>query len=212
MPYGGTAYGRRVCEAARRVSVTGVTDHVYAIHRSAVAARDSDTLIVSGLTSFRLTSGLHFRPAMAIETHTLTPRRSKRYQPQVVDQAELRRSSESGISWLGEPLLTRKTKAVDVRDVESFDEDEGCETVFYNGFSKLGGTGNARSYDYLFYLGDMVLVKTHGKLPSIGVIVAMWEVRPVDDIPYEQVKVHWFLRPSELPNVRARREHEAVRL
>ena len=143
---------------------------------------------------------------MAIETPSHTPRRSKRYQPQVVDYVELRGSS-AGTSWLGDPLVSRKTKITDVRDEESFDDEEESETVFYNGFTK--DLGSTKSRD--FYLGDTVLVKTHGKLPSVGVIVAMWEVRLAEEVSYEQIKVQWFLRPTELPNVRARREHETVR-
>lgn len=144
---------------------------------------------------------------MTNDTPTHTPRRSKRYQPQVLYNADLRSVNETRFSWLEASLVTRKTRITDVRDEEVFDEDNESETVFYNGLSKAGGSGQ----DLDFFLGDTVLVKTHGKLPSIGVIVAMWEVRPADEEAYKQIKLQWFLRPTELPNVRAQRKHEPVR-
>jgi origin recognition complex subunit 1 len=71
-----------------------------------------------------------------------------------------------------------------------------------------------------FKVGDTVLVKTERicAVPSIGVIVAMWGTRCTGDDEDEKrgqkmkVKVHWFLRPNELPACRARRDHIEVSL
>ena len=118
------------------------------------------------------------------------------------------------------------------------------ETTFYNGFSRKGGSsaslrkralldsedeedeeegeerGSNNSNELKFYIGDTVLVKTQARLPSIGVIIAVWEVhRKVSDEgedvggeekTYKKVRVQWFLRPSELPSVRASRDHFQV--
>lgn len=67
-------------------------------------------------------------------------------------------------------------------------------------------------------VGDTVLVSTAEKLPSVAVITSMWEVihqvDHSDDGDREErkmrVKVHWFLRPTEMARVRAKRDHIEV--
>lgn len=74
-----------------------------------------------------------------------------------------------------------------------------------------------------FSVGDTVLIKTDTlyrmhRPPSIGVILAMWETKAKDqeEDEYEsdsakmRVRVHWFLRPTELASIRARRDHMKV--
>ena len=143
-----------------------------------------------------------------------TPRRSKRYQPLVT--SEILDGNEENCSWLGSPLLVRETRPDDLHEEDTFDEDIETETVFYDGFAKTRFERRKTVVDHEFHVGDTVLVKTQAKLPSVGVIVAMWEVRAKGDSDgqrvYHKVKVHWFLRPSELPSVRARRDHLPVRL
>ncbi|EIW84536.1 P-loop containing nucleoside triphosphate hydrolase protein [Coniophora puteana RWD-64-598 SS2] len=61
-----------------------------------------------------------------------------------------------------------------------------------------------------FRVGDTVLVETAHKLPSIAVITSIWALinpsRPKEkDVV---IKLHWFLRPMQLPTVRAKRIHE----
>jgi len=53
--------------------------------------------------------------------------------------------------------------------------------------------------------------------PSIGVIVALWETKAEDadedefvDSTKMRIRIHWFLRPSELASIRAKRDHEEV--
>ncbi|THH07206.1 hypothetical protein EW145_g3541 [Phellinidium pouzarii] len=145
---------------------------------------------------------------MAIDVQT--PRRSKRFQPLVasgnndVDDNDF----ENKISWLGVPLIERDTRTADLHEEDTIDEDEESETIFYRGFAVLNDRKKIND-ESKFYVGDTVLVKTQAKLPSVGVIVAMWEVRSKDDTKdvYKKVKIHWFLRPTELPSVRAKREH-----
>jgi hypothetical protein len=106
------------------------------------------------------------------------------------------------------------------------------ETVFYAGFRKVpkvnrrqlrGKTkrkskasveeGDDIDLDKVFKVGDTVLIRTTQPSPSAGVIIAMWETRSTtgDDTRERErrmkVKVHWFLRPTELARVRAKRKH-----
>ena len=66
-------------------------------------------------------------------------------------------------------------------------------------------------------IGDVVLVNTRkNSYPSIGVIVAMWQARAVDGSTIHgkdgtpKIRVHWFVQPSEMAQVRAHRDHAAV--
>lgn len=148
-----------------------------------------------------------------------TPRRSKRFQPLLLlADAE---SREYTVSLLGSPISIRKTRAVDVPDEDDLDEDEEFETVFYNGFSRAVPIRSPRKrrekleegLGESFSVGDTVLVKTQAKTPSVGVIVAIWEIRTKgnsENSTSVKVKVQWFLRPSELPNIRAKRDHLQV--
>lgn len=150
---------------------------------------------------------------MAIEAGT--PRRSKRFQPTF--DAGLSSASSSATSWLGDPILIRQTRPDDVHEEDEFDAEEGGQTAFYKGFSRSELVDKKRKKvfeEFEYEVGDTVLVKTQTKQPSIGVIVAVWEVTTSQDDDSEEafkkVKVHWFLRPEELASVRARRAHEKV--
>jgi origin recognition complex subunit 1 len=67
-----------------------------------------------------------------------------------------------------------------------------------------------------YKIGDTVLVTSVNRLPSVGVIVGMWENRWENEDGEEtqkmRVKIHWFLRPTELAGIRAKREHAIVRI
>ncbi|KAF8323765.1 P-loop containing nucleoside triphosphate hydrolase protein [Clavulina sp. PMI_390] len=60
-----------------------------------------------------------------------------------------------------------------------------------------------------FRIGDTILVNTRkGSYPSVGVILSLWQPKPSegsDSVP--RIRVQWFVQPSELPKVRADREH-----
>jgi origin recognition complex subunit 1 len=72
-----------------------------------------------------------------------------------------------------------------------------------------------------YKVGDTVMVETDTlyimkRPPSIGVIVAMWETRKEEDsdtltdASRMRIRIHWFLRPTELASIRAKREHQDV--
>ena len=82
------------------------------------------------------------------------------------------------------------------------------------GQSKTKGKGKEEEERYK--IGDTVLVTSVNRLPSVGVIVGMWENRweneEGEDTRKMRVKIHWFLRPTELAGIRAKREHAVVRI
>lgn len=172
-------------------------------------------VVTARLASPKLSTRFHHRfiSKMAIEAGT--PRRSKRFQPTF--DAGLSSASSSATSWLGDPILIRQTRPDDVHEEDEFDAEEGGQTAFYKGFSRSELVDKKRKKvfeEFEYEVGDTVLVKTQTKQPSIGVIVAVWEVTTSQDDDSEEafkkVKVHWFLRPEELASVRARRAHEKV--
>jgi origin recognition complex subunit 1 len=77
------------------------------------------------------------------------------------------------------------------------------------------GKGNGKGEEGVYKIGDTVLVTSANRLPSVGVIVGMWENCWEDEVGEEtrkmRVKIHWFLRPTELAGIRAKREHAMVR-
>lgn len=83
--------------------------------------------------------------------------------------------------------------------------------------SKPKAKAKAKEPEERYRVGDTVLVHSVNRLPSVGVITSMWEnhwTREDDGVELDSkvVKIHWFLRPSELAGVRAKREHQPVRL
>ncbi|KAJ7770849.1 P-loop containing nucleoside triphosphate hydrolase protein [Mycena maculata] len=93
-------------------------------------------------------------------------------------------------------------------------------TVFYNAFQRTERGGSSVT----FSVGDTVAVETEAiykrdKKPSIAVIVAMWELVATDsedqedveeegkDAGHMMVRIHWFLRPTELATIRVKRDH-----
>jgi origin recognition complex subunit 1 len=78
--------------------------------------------------------------------------------------------------------------------------------------SEAGGPQEA------FKIGDVVLVASNTKKPSIAVVTDLWEVvYPADDVEGEddkadrmKVKIHWFLRPEQLARIRQKRDHYEV--
>lgn len=162
---------------------------------------------------------------LTMNSAATTPRRSKRFQPFVASNTDI--SSEASFSWVGEPLHQRPTLAEDLQDEDNFEEDAVAHTSFYRTIERAtksapqtSGKGKAKASaddTEQFSLGDTVLIRTQTKQPSVAVIVSMWEVEyDCDDdsgmevtVPFK-VKLHWFLRPTELPNVRARKTHLKV--
>ncbi|KAJ3794984.1 P-loop containing nucleoside triphosphate hydrolase protein [Lentinula aff. detonsa] len=99
------------------------------------------------------------------------------------------------------------------------EEKEQLETRFYDEL-RVANTLKAKKYgkttgkrkpgeEFTTYaIGDTVLVSSNNRLPSIAVIVDMWETDlGRENIQSMRVRVHWFDRPSELPSIRAKRYH-----
>ncbi|KIK57659.1 hypothetical protein GYMLUDRAFT_86567 [Collybiopsis luxurians FD-317 M1] len=152
-----------------------------------------------------------------------TPRRSTRLAYQPIVSSPTKDVDVSNYSWTRmRPLFSRSMDSNldllpgDREELEKLDEDEikGLETRFYDAFKvrspKKSGKGRRSSgASYTTYsIGDTVLVKSENRLPSIAVIVEMWET-DLDCAETEKmrVRVHWFDRPSELPSIRAKRYH-----
>ncbi|KAH7926066.1 P-loop containing nucleoside triphosphate hydrolase protein [Leucogyrophana mollusca] len=151
---------------------------------------------------------------MVDEPTPITPRRSKRFQPLVTPSRSNVLFDESA-AWIGEPCHTRPSIRADCTlfsDDEDCPEVSGMQTVFYRGFKrkKDGRQVNADAEE-IYEVGDTVLVRTVSRVLSVGVIVAIWEVRTGErqrrSSANMTVMVHWFLRPEQLPAIRARREH-----
>jgi origin recognition complex subunit 1 len=113
---------------------------------------------------------------------------------------------------------------------ENGESERFAETVFYDAFrmkrkatayrgSKFMRLGRNETITYK--VGDTVMVETDTlyimkRPPSIGVVVAMWEMRKKGDTDSStdasrmRIRIHWFLRPTELAGIRAKREHGDV--
>ncbi|KZT42160.1 P-loop containing nucleoside triphosphate hydrolase protein [Sistotremastrum suecicum HHB10207 ss-3] len=141
-----------------------------------------------------------------------TPRRSKRFQPLLSRRPDLLKE-KCHYTWIGEPTLVRPTEDADHTppDEDEDERDNDQETTFYGGFTRHSkNVKTSGSISDRFMLGDTVLVKTMARVPSVAVLVAMWQVQSReggDEVPEMRIKVHWFLRPTELPGVRAKRKH-----
>jgi origin recognition complex subunit 1 len=122
-------------------------------------------------------------------------------------------------------------------ELQNNEDDPELETIFYHSFemkrkivAKFRGGKQSKgkpkksandTYVDKFSIGDTVLIKTDTiyrmhRPPSIGIILAMWETKVKDEEEHQpdlnkmRVRVHWFLRPTELASIRARRDHTKV--
>jgi origin recognition complex subunit 1 len=101
------------------------------------------------------------------------------------------------------------------RLVDDEESTVDATTTFYSDFlrsSRATGRSGKGPSSEKYSIGDTVLLATNVQRPSIGVIIALWEVsRPVTD-SHLFANIHWFLRPAELARTRTKREHLEVRL
>lgn len=170
-----------------------------------------------------------------------TPRRSRRWQPlatpliQSTDsKIEANWEGAPVYTRTCNPDVDLMQEERDERE-ETFNGAEGHDeqTVFYAAFSlkkpnskQQRAKGRILSDDITTYkVGDTITVETdtlsrQRRPPSVAVIVSMWEVRRKNEVhalaPHAQIsrmriRVHWFLRPSELAAIRQKREHAPVR-
>ncbi|KAL0068798.1 Origin recognition complex, subunit 1 [Marasmius tenuissimus] len=82
---------------------------------------------------------------------------------------------------------------------------------------KAKGKGKVRDVDdtMTYKIGDTVLVETFNymhmakKVPNVAVIMDMWETdfEGPEDMSKMKVLIHWFVRPTELPTFRAKRNY-----
>lgn len=172
---------------------------------------------------------------MAKDTVPVTPtRRSKRFQPLATPSGKP--TIRLDCFWDGRPVYTRPVNPdldllQDERDELSEEGLSDLETVFYNGLSmetqkaKFYRGGKKRKVEEvreIYRVGDTILIETDTlyrvrRPPSVAVIVAMWECRSKDvfndevaDSRRMRIRVHWFLRPTEMASIRAKREHTEV--
>ncbi|KAJ3763886.1 P-loop containing nucleoside triphosphate hydrolase protein [Lentinula raphanica] len=153
-------------------------------------------------------------------------RRSTRSQNLHLVSSPTKADAAADYSWASpKPLFTRPLDAKwdlledDRLEYEQLDDDniEQLETRFYDKLKavKTKKYGKARTgkrsvgEDYTTYsIGDTVLISSSNRLPSIAVIVDMWETDlEREDVERMRIRVHWFDRPSELPSIRAKRYH-----
>ena len=180
------------------------------IPRRSIVRKSRDSTVTRDES--RLSERVRRLRAMATTTPQ-TPRRSKRHHPIVFavgDSSSISKPRHD--KWASPPLHTRSTITADLADDEQSILD--ASTSFYSDFLRASRatdkSGKASSEK--FSVGDTVLLATNLRKPSIGVIVALWEVsRPLEHSEMF-ANIHWFLRPTELARSRTKREHLEVRL
>ena len=162
------------------------------------------------------------------ESIPMTPsRRSKRFQP-LVTPVKTDAFTDKSAVWTDDgPFYIRPTVLEDyqVLQDEGWQPNPQMQTAFRKSFQRNKSTApvsrKARKPRTeaveieTFEVGDTVLVKTQfTRNPSVGVIASMWEFQGGDDREDDEshmlVRIHWFQHPSELPRIRAKREHFEV--
>ncbi|KAF8336554.1 P-loop containing nucleoside triphosphate hydrolase protein [Cantharellus anzutake] len=142
-----------------------------------------------------------------------TPRRSSRVSGKNLGNAGVNPVTWFRTDWKfqwGHDALTSE----DVKDFDEAKTLEKCQADFYGSLVLYSETPNHRKTT--IKLGDTVLVKTGtNPYPSIGIITSMWEARNSTqkgrrgEAGLPRIRVHWFVKPSELPSVRVPRHHES---
>ncbi|CAK5269600.1 unnamed protein product [Mycena citricolor] len=154
-----------------------------------------------------------------LDTPKTPVRRSKRGQPIASPSKSSRRGPQD--KWSGSSVHSRALEPEldsfpDSTDPSELDPDQDAlkyRAVFYDAFERGAGTSAGT-----FHVGDAVAVETEAlyraeKKPSIAVITALWEIVKEDESEDARsdrkmlARIHWFLRPSELPKIGAKRTH-----
>ncbi|KAG1905407.1 P-loop containing nucleoside triphosphate hydrolase protein [Suillus fuscotomentosus] len=160
-----------------------------------------------------------------MESTPVTPsRRSKRFQP-LVTPVKIDAFVDKTLIWTDPPCYIRPTVYEDyqvLQEDEGWQPGPGIQTAFRKSFkrtkniapaSRKGLSARRSAVETeTFEVGDTVLVKTQStKHPSVGVIASMWEFQGKEDKEggnsQMMIRIHWFQHPSELPRIRAKREH-----
>jgi origin recognition complex subunit 1 len=159
---------------------------------------------------------------------TSTTRRSKRRQ-QILTPS--RRVAPDAASWSGDAILIRDTELDDLwgEEQDGWERNVPSKTAFYEAFQRKNTTPNfprtRKTVIDTYRIGDTVMISTTERLPSIAVIVSMWEIFPTEPLAIDaesddednginkmRIKVHWFLRPTELAPIGTKRKHLEVRI
>jgi origin recognition complex subunit 1 len=177
---------------------------------------------------------------MSRTAQPMTPRRSRRGQPIVMSPSKAvkgKQATWASSPAFTRPLEPENDLFPEEwekwREEQEGDEDEkmgdGLETRFYKELhitqpsltNRKGakGKGKANAEEVTYKVGDTVLVETFNymrmarKIPNVAVIVDMWETdyEGPEGTGKMKVLVHWFVRPSELPTIRAKKAHHDVR-
>lgn len=153
-------------------------------------------------------------------------RRSKRGQP-VVEGLSSHKLQDGPSTIAGDVLHTRQLMRGDLT-FEQYDQLQakkasldGLRTRFHHNFTRSDSVKrSAKVYGVRrraprvdendFCVGNTALVATQGKEPSIAVITGVWTIEEDGEILYTNISLHWFLRPGELPNIRAKHSHVEV--
>jgi origin recognition complex subunit 1 len=164
-------------------------------------------------------------------------RRSQRFQPIATPVKWINNKAILECAWASEPIYVRTTdSAIDFLPEEQEEavlcddgdtEKEALQTFFYNTFTMKrkvaslsgGGRGAVKLAHRIYNVGDTVLIETDSmylvkRPPSVGVIIAMWQIKEVAELTADpnkmRVRIHWFLRPKEMASIRAKRQHKDV--
>ena len=171
-------------------------------------------------------------------------RRSQRFQPTATPIKSINNTAILECVWAGEPICVRPLDSkIDLlpeeqekanEEASSSDEDEKKvyeretrETFLYDAFTMKrkvaslsgGRRGAVKLLQRTYHVGDTVLIETDSiylmkRPPSVGVIVAMWQIngnaQEAADPNKMRVRIHWFLRPKEMATIRAKRQHKEV--
>ncbi|KAI0790048.1 hypothetical protein C8Q75DRAFT_763757 [Abortiporus biennis] len=161
---------------------------------------------------------------MTVESTPL--RRSRRGQGPIVVPFDSSPKNASTAE-LGSLIYTCPSRREDFSDTELhvLDLDQidlgTLETQFFSHITlssrplpraRTSGRGKRKleSNEQVLNVGDTILVHTSPRIPSVGVLVAIWRTagHRMSEDQETKVMVHWFLRPSELPRIRA--DHDAA--
>lgn len=176
-----------------------------------------------------------FQPTVFAHTSSLVSRSSS--TDTWTDQSKPLHSRPTTADDLFEPdEIDLGTAREDEEDIKKGREEREVEyeTRFYQSFTrrvkplkaKSSGKGKQKAAGdekIEFKVGDTVLVVTDLRKTSVAVVTAMWEV--IGGEPNEsdgededgergkkmRVRVHWFVKPTQLPSVRVKRDHFEVR-
>ncbi|KAH8826677.1 P-loop containing nucleoside triphosphate hydrolase protein [Flagelloscypha sp. PMI_526] len=140
-------------------------------------------------------------------------RRSKRHQP----TAQINSDFSGDIELVG----ASETRATEV-DVELHDEERAIwdempedqepplKTIDYEEIRVISSGPKKKREKVSYKVGDTILVSSGRKVPSVAVVTAIFQTHnpeEPDKEPSTKLRIHYFVRPSELAAIRAKRDY-----